>query len=75
LFCDHLSPVDESARNPKATSLRQAERNPFHLEHNELANYRGPLLKADPRDAIDWPRTSDEPMNYEIHHRIPSSSQ
>jgi hypothetical protein len=36
-FCEHLSPVDESACNPKPKSLRQAERNPFHVGHNELA--------------------------------------
>src|ERR1700686_2856762 len=39
VFCEHLSPVDESACNPKPKSLRQAERNPFHVGHNELANY------------------------------------
>jgi hypothetical protein len=38
-FCEHLSPVDESPCNPKPKSLRQAERNPFHVGHNELANY------------------------------------
>jgi hypothetical protein len=39
LFREHLSPVDESACNPKPKSLRQAERNSFHVEQNELANY------------------------------------
>jgi hypothetical protein len=39
VFYEHLSPVDESACNPKPKSLRQAERNPFHVGYNELANY------------------------------------
>jgi putative transposase len=36
-FCEHLSPVDESASNPKPKSLLQAERSLFHVGHNELA--------------------------------------
>jgi hypothetical protein len=41
-FCEHLSPVDESACNPKPKSLRQAEGNLFHVGLNELANYSWP---------------------------------
>ena len=38
VFCEHLSPVDESACNPKPKSLRQTGRTPFNLGHNDLAN-------------------------------------
>src|SRR6266481_8351679 len=48
VFCEHLSPVDESACNPKPKSLRQTGRNPLNVggqrsgerQHNGLANYR-----------------------------------
>jgi len=40
VFCEHLSPVDESACNPKPKSLRQTGRYPFNAEHNDLANDR-----------------------------------
>src|SRR5260370_9900470 len=38
VFCEHLSPVDESACNPKPKSVRQTGRYPFNAEHNDLAN-------------------------------------
>jgi hypothetical protein len=38
LLSEHLSPVDESACNPKPKSLRQTGRTPFNLGHNDLAN-------------------------------------
>ena len=38
VFCEHLSPVDESACNPKPKSVRQTGRYPFTAEHNDLAN-------------------------------------
>jgi len=41
VFCEHLSPGDESVRNPKPTSLRQAETNPLNAGRNDLATYNG----------------------------------
>src|SRR5260370_40303402 len=40
VFCEHLSPVDESACNPKPKSVRQTARYPFNAEHNDVANDR-----------------------------------
>jgi len=46
----HLSPVDESACNPEPKNLRQGERNPFNVVHDDLANYNPPATggNADP---------------------------
>src|SRR5260370_41166367 len=38
VFCEHLSPVNESACNPKPKTVRQTGRYPFNAEHNDLAN-------------------------------------
>jgi hypothetical protein len=35
-----FSRIDESACNPKPKNLRQGERNPFNVVHDDLANYR-----------------------------------
>jgi len=40
LLSEHLSPLDESACNPKPKSWRQTGRIPFNLGHNDLANDR-----------------------------------
>jgi hypothetical protein len=49
----HGEPVDESACNPKPKSLRQAERNPFHVGHNELANYNSQCSLAQLFHSLD----------------------
>src|SRR5260370_23318794 len=38
VFCEHPSPVDESACNPKPKSVGQTGRYPFNAGHNDLAN-------------------------------------
>ena len=43
VFCEHLSPGDDSACNPRPTSLRQAETNPLDAGRNDLANHSSPL--------------------------------
>jgi hypothetical protein len=43
VFCEHPSPVDESAFNSKPKSFRQVGRNLFNVRHKDLANYRQPL--------------------------------
>src|SRR6266403_5104513 len=40
VFCEHLSPGDDSACNPKPTSSRQVETNPLNAGRNDLENYR-----------------------------------
>src|SRR5882762_9769505 len=50
VFCEHLSPGDDSACNPKPTSSRQVETNPLNARRNDLANYnlgRGIAHSAD----------------------------
>jgi hypothetical protein len=39
VFCEHPSPVDESAFNSKPKSFRQVGRNLFNVRHKDLANY------------------------------------
>jgi ABC-type multidrug transport system ATPase subunit len=41
VFGEHLSPVDESACNPRPESVRQTERYPFNAGHNDLAKVSG----------------------------------
>src|SRR6267378_8510937 len=38
-FCEHLSPVDEPACNPKPKDFRQVGGNPFNAGRNDLANH------------------------------------
>jgi hypothetical protein len=39
IFCGHSLPINKSVCNPKPKSSRKAERNPFNVGHNDLANY------------------------------------
>src|SRR5260370_5772982 len=45
VFCEHLSPGDDSACNPRPTSLRQAETNPLNAGRNDLANHSHPCVR------------------------------
>jgi hypothetical protein len=38
VHCEHFSPGDESACDPKPMSFRQIGRNPFNVGHKDLAN-------------------------------------
>jgi hypothetical protein len=40
VFCEHPSPVDESAFNSKPKSFRQVGRNLLNVGHKDLANHR-----------------------------------
>jgi hypothetical protein len=63
---EHLSPLDESACNPKPKSWRQTGRIPFNLGHNDLANDNStavtrfcpnaPLLSACTESCSDFKR-------------------
>src|SRR5260370_18536355 len=45
VFCEHLSQGDDSACNPRPTSLRQAETNPLNAGRNDLANHSHPCVR------------------------------
>src|SRR6266446_1039893 len=46
VFCEHLSPGDDSACNPRPTSLRQAKKNPLNAGRNDLANLSLPKMSS-----------------------------
>src|SRR5260370_30510673 len=66
VFCEHLSPVDESACNPKPKSVRQTGRYPFNAEHNDLANDSGVECRASAGTASPPPHRALHPPAYSL---------
>ena len=69
-----FSRIDESACNPKPKNLRQGERNPFNVVHDDLANYTYNVETGQVKTVRLDPQIAKDPASLFLSPNCPPST-